>query len=486
MTTRFLSQASMLLAIALLPMTATATAPTLKAEGDFEGRHYQVYAAKGISWTTAEAAAGAATYGGVSGHLVTITSEAEDAFVDMLRSQAYLDRPEAWAGGFQQSGSTEPGDGWMWINNEGPISTPQAPLPSYSNWQSGEPNDQHAEKYLGVGHGGNFGWNDEQALGNIGGYIVEFDTATAIDPGECQEENGCETTVGQIIEYPPDSVQEDAEVGVKTYEFTDDMSRCGQTPLTLFAADGIPDNEIVIPPYLCGSPKFLVVQVETEGVDIFDGTVLVENEVLEALPLNLYECTGPVDQGQSIANLQDPQHRDRVTYQTTDPSKMIENDIGHVVDSVYAGSLGEVTFECGSSRGKIKSASYYVIGMSINFGTGYDLETNPDANFDAFAALTRYKLVVLQGAVQESRPALNGTLAQKRGFNGLNRLVGMAISLHDRGRYDLALQLIRLFQQTAEGLSYDAIPDENYSGEHQMRASNIEFMYTDSILPFMQ
>lgn len=165
---------------------------------------------------------------------------------------------------------------------------------------------------------------------------------------------------------------------------------------------------------------------------------------------------------------------------------MIENDIGHVVDSVYAGSLSEVTFECGSSRGKIKSLSYYVIGMSINFGDGYDLETNPDANFDAFAALTRYKLVVLQGAVQESRPALNGTLAQRRGFNALNRLVGMAISLHDRGRYDLALNLMTLFEQTVEGLSYDQIVDENYSGEHQMRSGNIKFMYTDSILPLLQ
>ncbi len=468
--------------IALLPITAAATntVPDLKLQEEFEGRIYQVYKADGISWEQADTFATSVTIDGVVGHLATITSEGEDAFIDEQRVLAELPSPEAWVGGTQTDGIGEPGAGWMWINNEGPISTPDFPLPSYSNWLPDEPNDRNTEKFLAVGLRGDFGWNDEQALGNIGGFVVEFDAATIINPQDCQTAAGCETTLGQLVEYPAGSVPADAKIGVKTYEFTDDMvNRCGQTPLVLFADDGILDNEVTIPPYLCGSPKFLLVRVEATGVDLGDGTGLLVNEVLEALPSNLYECFGP--KGVNPPVDLDPQHRDRVTYQTTNPAKMLETELGATEDPMYDGSLSDVTFECGSSRGKIKSNSYFGVGLSINFGTGYDLATNPEGNRDAFAQLTRYKLVVLKAAVLESKPALNRTFGQKFGFYVLKSLSKIAIRQHDHHRYNAARRTVRFIEFFAENLSYDDVPDENYRGEHLMRVSNIEFMYTDSV-----
>ena len=473
--------------IALLPVTATATTadpvPVLKSEEAFEGRIYQVYAAKRITWQQADTFAKTVTIDGVVGHLATITSAAEDATIDRLRNEAQLQSPEAWVGGTQTDGAGEPGAGWMWVNNEGPISTSDFPLPSYSNWLPNEPNDRNTEKFLAVGLRGALGWNDEQALGNIGGFVVEFDAATIANPQNCQTAAGCETTLGQLVEYPAGSVPDGAEISVKTYEFTDDMmNRCGQTPLVLFANDGIPDNEVTIPPYLCGSPQFLLVRVEAPDVDLGDGTGLIVNEVLEALPSNLYDCFGP--KGVNPPVDLDPQFRDRVTYQTTDPAKMLETDIGATVNPMYEGSLSEVTFECGSSRGKIKSNSWFGVGLSVNFGVGFDLATNPDGNRDAFAQLTRYKLLVLKAAVLESRPALNRTYGQKIGFYFLKKLSRIAIRQHDRQRYNAARRTIRVVEFIAENLTYDDVTDENYRGEHLMRSSNIEFMYTESVIPF--
>lgn len=472
-------------AVALLPVTAIATTPTpvLKVQEDFEGRVYQVYAADRITWQQANTFAENLIIDGEVGHLATITSQVEDETIDRLRNKAMLNRPEAWVGGKQSDGSNEPGGGWMWINSEGPISTSSFPLPSYSNWLSDEPNDLNVEKFLGVGLRGEFGWNDEQALGNIGGFVVEFDAGTLIEPEDCQTEDGCETTAGQTVEYPAGSVSENAKISVKTYEFTDDpVNRCGQVPLVLFAHDGIPDNEVTIPPYLCGSPNFILVRVEATGVDLGDGTGVVENEVLEALPDNLYECFGP--KGVFPPADLDPQFRDRVTYQTTDPVEMLENDLGAGVNALYAGSLGEVTFECGSSRGKIRGNSYFGIGLSFNFGPGYDLATNPDANRHAFADLTRYKLLLLQRSVIDSKPALSSNNTQRVGFQFMKKLSSLAIKLHDRGNYNAARTMIRILERVAEGLSYDDIPNENFRGDHLVRSSNIDFTYSESVIPF--
>tara|TARA_R110002096_G_scaffold128768_2_gene277103 strand:- start:6145 stop:7611 length:1467 start_codon:yes stop_codon:yes gene_type:complete len=477
----------LILFVSFLPMSVFATtisSPVLVADGDFDGRHYEVYAADGISWADANAAAEASTFEGVTGHLATITSAAEDLFVETLRSDAGLASPEAWVGGTTDSNCTPvPGCGWMWVNSEGPISTTQVPLSSYSNWLSGEPNDLNGEFHLGVGLNDQFGWNDEQSLGNIGGFIVEYDAAIPIDPQECTSSAGCMTTSGQMISFPESGLGNDPEVGIRTYEFTDDPARCGVSQLVLFDTDGNPDNDLIIPPYLCGSPKFLIVEVTSMNINITSGTVQIENEVTDSLPNNLYECTGPIDPNMllSMADTLDPQHRDKVTYQRDNPADMLETDIGVSVDPMFAGSMTELTDGCASSRGKVFTTSYYGVGLSFDFGDAYDYDINPDGNRERVAALTRYKLLVLKASVQK---------AKDKGSIGwwthriLRLPVVAAIKHHDRERYEAALAAVKVFHFLSNAVSYGDVADENFDGEHDARASNLEFMYTDSVIPF--
>ena len=478
------------LAIAILPLTASATdssTPMPVAEGDFDGRHYEIYADAGVDWQTANTAANASIHFGVNGHLATITSASEDAYIRLLRSNAneYLAQPEVWVGGMTDSDCFPvPGCGWNWVNDEGPISTSQVPLASYSNWLGSEPNNAGSgEKYLGVGLLGQFGWNDEGNLGLIGGYVVEYDNWTPVDPAECASVEGCETTIGQTLILPASALGVDPEIGVRTFEYTDDPARCGVSPAVLYDTDGNPNNDLIIPPYLCGSPKFLIVEVITDGIDISEGTVQIENEVTDALPDNLYECTGPIDPQMllSMADTLDPQHRDKVTYQRTNPADMLENDIGATVDPMFAGAMTDLTDGCGSSRGKVMKTSYFGIGLSINFGDGYDYETNPDGNRERFAALTRYKLQVLDAAVKESR--IKGSI-DRFSYRLLRFPLRVAIRLHDRQRYNSAKRWVQVFQYVSGWVQYGVVENENYSGEHDARASNIEFMYTDSIIPF--
>ncbi len=490
MNMRSISRCLVAAMISLLPLSAIATTPSPVASGDFDGRHYEVYAAPGISWNTANTKANLATFGDVpvQGHLATITSAAEDLFVETLRSSAdpdYLVASEVWVGGLTQSNCTPiPGCGWMWINDEGPISTGTVPLSSYSNWLNGEPNNLGAvEFHLGIGLGGQFGWNDEGNLNNIGGYVVEYDAAIPVDPAECTSSDGCMTTSGQMVTVPAGAVAGDSAIGIRTYEFTDDPARCGMEPLVLFNTDGDPNNDLIIPPYLCGSPKFLIVEVKTSNVNIDVGTVGVENEVTTALPNNLYECAGPIDPDMllSIADTLDPQHRDKVTYQRTNPADMLENDIGATIDPVFAGAMTDLTDSCGSSRGKVMQFSYLGIGLSINFGSGYDLENHPDANRERFAALTRYKLVVLEASVDKARDA--GSI-NRFVHRILRAPIRVAIRYHDYKRYNVALALVRVFHYLSGKINYGVVPNENFDGEHDARASNIEFTYTDSVIPF--
>ena len=162
--------------VGLAPIGADA-APVL-----FQGHHYETFVARQISWNAADVAANAMIFMGVSGHLATITSAAEDQFVDTLRQSTpginlsgSFPNSELWVGGFQPPGSAEPGGGWQWVNAEGPF--PGNNLgPIYANWLGGEPNNVGiGEAHLAIGIRNQFGWNDEGNLSGIHGYVVEWD-----------------------------------------------------------------------------------------------------------------------------------------------------------------------------------------------------------------------------------------------------------------------------------------------------------------------
>jgi hypothetical protein len=480
-----------LFALLVLPLTAAATTPPpVAASGEYNGHYYEViaYPSSGSpdkTWPTASSAANASTYEytsgmSINGHLATITSSGEDAFIDHLRIAAGLHQPEAWVGGFQ-SGTPcgSPDCNWTWVNGEGGF--------IYSNWLDHEPNDHNGEEeYLGVGLSNAYGWNDERSQSNIGGYVIEYDVP--IDAGECVSgEEGCSIGVGTTITLP-DTVEltEMAQIDTRRYEFTDDPALCGTTKRLLFGpltdpGDLIPDA--ILPAHLCGSPKFMVIVANTSGIEIPQGTILVENKTGDVFPENLYDCTGPnnPDAGNPLLDPANPQNRDVMAWQTTDYRDMPENDLGLMHG--FEGSVGTFTYECGSSRGKGNRGSLYFIGMHIDFGPVYDdYAMNSTAINTQFALLTRYKLHVLQNVIRESKVSLRDTRRQRFGHWALKHLIRHAIHAHDRGSYEVALYKLRIIDWVLGRLTYTAIADENYHGATDMRTSNAMFMYMDKVI----
>jgi len=139
------------------------------------GHHYEaVVAPEGIFWSQAEAAARAR-----GGHLATITSPEENAFVHRLITDSLYwnqDRWGPWLGGFQPAASTEPDGGWQWVTGE--------PF-TYTNWTAGQPDEFDPNEsclHFGATPLGKVAtWNDLQdryTYAPIKGYVVEYEEAT--------------------------------------------------------------------------------------------------------------------------------------------------------------------------------------------------------------------------------------------------------------------------------------------------------------------
>ena len=120
-----------------------------------------------VTWETARDDAVSA-----GGHLVTITSAREEAFIAALLNAHPLAVNQGygpWIGAYQPDpgGANEPAGGWAWVTGE--------PW-SYTNWASQEPNDsdgiEHYAHYF-VGDG----WNDISLDGSglIRSAVVEYE-----------------------------------------------------------------------------------------------------------------------------------------------------------------------------------------------------------------------------------------------------------------------------------------------------------------------
>jgi hypothetical protein len=92
--------------------------------------HYYLVVNQEATWEQARLLAKSMTFAGVQGHLATVTSADENAFVTTQLG----DTAGAWLGGEQPPCSVEPGGGWRWITGE-----PWA----YTTWDEGEPNDTY-------------------------------------------------------------------------------------------------------------------------------------------------------------------------------------------------------------------------------------------------------------------------------------------------------------------------------------------------------
>ena len=166
-------------------------APTQWLTGSGANGHYYDLVLGSKTWTASRDAAAASSFLGSSGHLVTITSAAENEFV---RSTF-----DASSGGFVWIGASDAAvEGqWRWMvgpeagtqfwqgNASGAATAPYF----YANWGPIEPNNASDEDVaalnLGATSGGgtlNGQWGDTDITTNFGGYIVEYSNFTSAIP----------------------------------------------------------------------------------------------------------------------------------------------------------------------------------------------------------------------------------------------------------------------------------------------------------------
>lgn len=119
------------------------------------GHYYELITAP-LDWPQARAAAATRTYHGIKGHLLTITSKAENDFIVANFSESLREK---------HLGGELVNDRWTWITGE--------PF-TFTNWAPGEPNggltgcmNFHGANALGT-------WNDVPTW-QVLGYFVEYD-----------------------------------------------------------------------------------------------------------------------------------------------------------------------------------------------------------------------------------------------------------------------------------------------------------------------
>ena len=125
------------------------------------GHAYQYVPDAGITWTDAETAAAALTYQGMPGHLATLTSAAEQAFVEGIRTYLGLPDWRPWIGLWDANGTGTFG----WVTGE--------PF-AFTHWGAGEPTDIGVERWVEMFASG--AWNNNvDSSGIAQGYLVEYE-----------------------------------------------------------------------------------------------------------------------------------------------------------------------------------------------------------------------------------------------------------------------------------------------------------------------
>ena len=149
-----------LLATVLLALSPLAQATPVVWDGN--GNTYDIFTYEGsLTWDQASLMAQ-----DMGGHLVTITSAAENDFVSALvADQGFGNRERYWLGGYQPFPNGDE-NVWAWVTGE---------AWDYTNWAPGEPNNgvggtQHWLHYwpdVGL-------WDDMENRAVMDGFVIEY------------------------------------------------------------------------------------------------------------------------------------------------------------------------------------------------------------------------------------------------------------------------------------------------------------------------
>ena len=165
--------------------------------------HYYEYISKGvdpiITWTDAAAAAGAKTYNGMEGYLVTIMSEGENTFtINKMSGSGWIGISDADANG-SWYWSTGPEAGTYFWEGYYPGAV-SAVGGYYNNWYSGEPNRDDIVGNYGHLFVNSPGWEAYRGYWNdmpdsntfVQGYVVEYGDMPGDAPEDFDETVHCQ------------------------------------------------------------------------------------------------------------------------------------------------------------------------------------------------------------------------------------------------------------------------------------------------------
>jgi hypothetical protein len=170
------------------------------------GHYYEIVAEGNLLWEQARLNAAQSTFNNVHGHLATIRSADENAFIESLRV-AIAPSLSVWIGGFQLTNAPSSSSDWSWINGEGPIAG-QNGGGSFANWAVNEPNDAsgpNSEQHVALGIFGS-AWSSERDDGHVQGYVIEYPSAGA-------------ATIVSVVATDPIAAEQSGSTGLNTATF---------------------------------------------------------------------------------------------------------------------------------------------------------------------------------------------------------------------------------------------------------------------------
>ncbi|MCH8047238.1 MAG: tandem-95 repeat protein [Planctomycetes bacterium] len=304
-----------------LPSPSVSDPVRWRVEDGGNGNFYAVSTAQ-ASWAEARDLAAASTFGGVSGHLITITSAEERSF-----AVANLPSGKYWIGAFQDQivpDFSEPSGGWRWITGE--------PF-SYTSWGNNEPNDVNGEDCAVADPGS---WNDLTCGANDPGFLIEYEFPARHSPygllANDSDVDGDGLTVTLV-----DDVQHGTLVlsGDGTFQYTPEVGFVGVDTFSYQAGDGSLSSNLATVMFSVASisntpPRALddaysVFENDSLNIDVSRG-VLANDEDAEGDALVAIEVANPAhgtltlsDDGSfSYAPRQDFTGTDSFTYRASD------------------------------------------------------------------------------------------------------------------------------------------------------------------------